>query len=42
LTCCFRFAGLPYEDAEASMRLFAKEVLPVVQTAAVGQSTIAG
>ena len=32
LTCCFRFAGLPYEDAEASMRLFAEEVLPVVQT----------
>lgn len=31
LTCCFRFAGLPYEEAEASMRLFAREVLPVVQ-----------
>ena len=31
LTCCFRYAGLPYEDAEASMRLFAREVLPVVQ-----------
>lgn len=31
LTCCFRFAGLPYADAEASMRLFAQEVLPVVQ-----------
>ena len=28
LTCCFRYAGLPYEDAEASMRLFAAEVLP--------------
>jgi alkanesulfonate monooxygenase SsuD/methylene tetrahydromethanopterin reductase-like flavin-dependent oxidoreductase (luciferase family) len=42
LTCCFRFAGLPYEDAEASMRLFAEEVLPVVQTAPVGQSTMAG
>jgi hypothetical protein len=23
LTCCFRFAGLPYDDAEASMRCFA-------------------
>ena len=28
LTCCFRFAGLPYEDAEASIRLFGSEVLP--------------
>jgi alkanesulfonate monooxygenase SsuD/methylene tetrahydromethanopterin reductase-like flavin-dependent oxidoreductase (luciferase family) len=28
LTCCFRFAGLPIDDAEASMRLFAAEVLP--------------
>lgn len=31
LTCCFRYAGLPYEQAEASMRTFAAEVLPVVQ-----------
>jgi len=31
LTCCFRYAGLPFSDAEASMRLFASEVLPVVQ-----------
>jgi alkanesulfonate monooxygenase SsuD/methylene tetrahydromethanopterin reductase-like flavin-dependent oxidoreductase (luciferase family) len=31
VTCAFRFAGLPYEDAEASMRLFGHEVLPVVQ-----------
>jgi hypothetical protein len=30
LTCCFRYAGLPYDEAEASMRLFAEEVLPVV------------
>jgi alkanesulfonate monooxygenase SsuD/methylene tetrahydromethanopterin reductase-like flavin-dependent oxidoreductase (luciferase family) len=30
LTCCFRYAGLPYEQAEASMRLFATEVLPRV------------
>jgi alkanesulfonate monooxygenase SsuD/methylene tetrahydromethanopterin reductase-like flavin-dependent oxidoreductase (luciferase family) len=28
LTCCFRYAGLPTERAEASMRLFASEVLP--------------
>jgi alkanesulfonate monooxygenase SsuD/methylene tetrahydromethanopterin reductase-like flavin-dependent oxidoreductase (luciferase family) len=34
LTCCFRFAGLPFEAAEASMRLFASEVLPEVQAAA--------
>ena len=31
LTCCFRYAGLPFDAAEASMRLFAREVLPVVQ-----------
>jgi alkanesulfonate monooxygenase SsuD/methylene tetrahydromethanopterin reductase-like flavin-dependent oxidoreductase (luciferase family) len=31
LTCCFRYAGLPIEDAEASMRLFAAEVLPAVE-----------
>jgi alkanesulfonate monooxygenase SsuD/methylene tetrahydromethanopterin reductase-like flavin-dependent oxidoreductase (luciferase family) len=31
LTCCFQYAGLPYEQAEASMRLFAREVLPIVQ-----------
>ena len=31
LTCAFRYAGLPYEDAEASMRLFAREVLPELQ-----------
>ena len=35
LTCCFRYAGLPYEEAEASMRLFARDVLPVVQEALV-------
>jgi len=32
LTCCFRYAGLPQADAEASMRLFAAEVLPRVPT----------
>src|SRR2546423_271171 len=30
LTCCFRFAGLPIADADASMRLFAAEVMPRV------------
>lgn len=30
LTACFRFAGLPYEDAERSMRIFARDVLPVL------------
>jgi alkanesulfonate monooxygenase SsuD/methylene tetrahydromethanopterin reductase-like flavin-dependent oxidoreductase (luciferase family) len=34
LTCCFRYAGLPYARAEASMRLFATEVLPHIQTEA--------
>ena len=28
----FRFGGIPYAKAEASMRLFAKEVLPVLKT----------
>ena len=28
LTRCFRYAGLPIEDAERSMRTFAAEVLP--------------
>jgi alkanesulfonate monooxygenase SsuD/methylene tetrahydromethanopterin reductase-like flavin-dependent oxidoreductase (luciferase family) len=31
LTCCFQYAGLPYEQAESSMRLFAAEVLPLVR-----------
>ena len=38
LTACFRFAGLPFEDAERSLRTFAADVLPVLrqETAAVG------
>ncbi len=28
----FRFGGIPYDEAERSMRLFAKEVLPVLKT----------
>jgi alkanesulfonate monooxygenase SsuD/methylene tetrahydromethanopterin reductase-like flavin-dependent oxidoreductase (luciferase family) len=31
LTACFRFAGLPIEDAERSMRTFAREVLPALR-----------
>lgn len=31
LTCCFRFAGLPFDAAEASMRLFASDVLPKLE-----------
>jgi alkanesulfonate monooxygenase SsuD/methylene tetrahydromethanopterin reductase-like flavin-dependent oxidoreductase (luciferase family) len=31
LTCCFRYAGLPLEDAERSMRTFAAEVLPTLR-----------
>lgn len=30
LTACFRYAGMPIEDAERSMRTFAAEVLPVL------------
>jgi alkanesulfonate monooxygenase SsuD/methylene tetrahydromethanopterin reductase-like flavin-dependent oxidoreductase (luciferase family) len=41
LTCCFRFAGLPYEQAEASMRLFAAEVLPRVRALGPGYATVA-
>ena len=32
LATCFRFGGIPYEEAEASMRLFAREVLPELQS----------
>ena len=31
LTACFRYAGLPFDDAAASMRTFAADVLPVLQ-----------
>jgi alkanesulfonate monooxygenase SsuD/methylene tetrahydromethanopterin reductase-like flavin-dependent oxidoreductase (luciferase family) len=34
LTCCFRYAGLPYDDAEASMRLFARDALPTLRAEA--------
>ncbi|MEZ5558982.1 MAG: LLM class flavin-dependent oxidoreductase [Pseudomonadales bacterium] len=32
LATCFRFGGISYADAEASMRLFAAEVLPELKT----------
>jgi hypothetical protein len=32
LNVSFRFGGIPYDKAEASLRLFAKEVLPVLKT----------
>ena len=32
LDISFRFGGIPYENAEASLRLFAKEVLPVLKS----------
>ena len=32
LATSFRFGGIPFPLAEKSMRLFAKEVLPVVQS----------
>jgi alkanesulfonate monooxygenase SsuD/methylene tetrahydromethanopterin reductase-like flavin-dependent oxidoreductase (luciferase family) len=36
LTCCFRYAGLPLEDAERSMRTFARDVLPPLHTERAG------
>ncbi len=32
LTACFRYAGLPYADAEASLRLFATDVMPMLRS----------
>jgi alkanesulfonate monooxygenase SsuD/methylene tetrahydromethanopterin reductase-like flavin-dependent oxidoreductase (luciferase family) len=32
LTGCFRYAGLPFEDAERSLRTFASDVLPTLQS----------
>ena len=32
LDTAFRFGGIPYETAEASLKLFAKEVLPVLKS----------
>ena len=32
LNTAFRFGGVPYELAERSMKLFAKEVLPVLKS----------
>jgi alkanesulfonate monooxygenase SsuD/methylene tetrahydromethanopterin reductase-like flavin-dependent oxidoreductase (luciferase family) len=32
LATCFRFGGLPFEQVEASMRLYAAEVLPELQS----------
>jgi hypothetical protein len=32
LNAAFRFAGIPYETAEKSLRLFARKVLPVLQS----------
>ena len=34
LTACFRYAGLPLEDAERSLRTFAREVLPALHAPA--------
>lgn len=31
LTCCFRYAGMPLEDAERSMSAFASDVLPALR-----------
>jgi alkanesulfonate monooxygenase SsuD/methylene tetrahydromethanopterin reductase-like flavin-dependent oxidoreductase (luciferase family) len=32
LTCCFRYAGLPFDDAARSMRTFAERVMPVLRS----------
>ena len=32
LNTAFRFGGVPYELAERSMKMFAKEILPVLKT----------
>jgi alkanesulfonate monooxygenase SsuD/methylene tetrahydromethanopterin reductase-like flavin-dependent oxidoreductase (luciferase family) len=32
LATCFRFGGIPYAEAEASMQLFAREVLPELRS----------
>ncbi len=37
LTACFRFSGLPYEEASASMRTFAADVLPTLRAEAVAR-----
>lgn len=34
LNCCFRFAGLPIEDAARSMRMFAEKVMPAMRASA--------
>ena len=31
LNACFRFAGIPFEAAEQSMRLFAEKVMPALR-----------
>jgi len=32
LATCFRFGGIPHDEAEESMRLFAAECLPELQS----------
>jgi hypothetical protein len=32
LNVSFRFGGIPYDEAEASLRLFAREVMPVLKS----------
>jgi hypothetical protein len=32
LNVAFRFGGIPYDKAETSLRLFAREVLPVLKS----------
>jgi len=32
LATCFRYGGIPFDEAKASLELFASEVLPVLKT----------
>ena len=41
LNVSFRFGGIPYDEAEASLKLFAKEVLPVLKTWKIEDALIA-
>jgi alkanesulfonate monooxygenase SsuD/methylene tetrahydromethanopterin reductase-like flavin-dependent oxidoreductase (luciferase family) len=39
LNVAFRFGGVPYETAERGLKMFAKEVLPVLKTWRAGQNS---
>lgn len=39
LTCCFRFAGIPFDEAASSMRTFAADVLPALRNSSAAPAT---